>query len=55
MAEKIVVHGTSYEDVVAKARELIKMIDEYKSPMLEGTFQKDENDWVAYVKYWGLD
>lgn len=55
MAEKIAVKGITREEAVAKAEEVIKTIDPYRSPHLEGTWKKDDNEWIAYVKYWGLD
>ncbi len=55
MAETIVIHGTTRDEVVAKAQDLINTIDPYRQPHVEGTWQKAEGDWIAYVKYWGLD
>jgi hypothetical protein len=49
------ISGQSQEQVMKIAQETKDSIDRYRSPVVYGPNKNSQGEWVAEVKYYGLD
>lgn len=49
------ISGQKQEEVARIAKETKESIDHYRSPLIYGPYKNSQGEWVAEVKYYGLD
>lgn len=49
------ISGQNQEAVMKLANETKESIDPYRSPLIYGPHKNSQGEWVAEVKYYGLD
>lgn len=47
--------GFDVAEVLKKAKEIKDSLDSYSSPMISGPNKNSQGEWVAEVRYYGLD
>lgn len=49
------ISGFDVAEVLKKAKEIKDSLDSYSSPMVYGPNKNSQGEWVAEVRYYGLD
>lgn len=49
------ISGFDQEEVMNKAKATKESLDPYRSPLITGPNKNSQGEWVAEVRYYGLD